>query len=141
MSSPITDVRLALQGLLKGTPGINTALAYPPDEVSTPRTAWLGMATEQVTGGQRELGLHRLQCFFVVARHTDLAAEIAATEPVIDAIKAVLRVNQSLGHAGLVDRVAVTQVEQSIIRVGDVEHTGFVMELEIKVHQNVTLAG
>lgn len=136
----ITAIRTDLAAILKDVPGINAALPYPPDKVTVNNTAWLDFNDEEIQMSQRELTLHTLPLFVVVGRKSDVGKELAATEPLIEAVKAALRSKQRLLTAA-VDRVQYTRVRQVIAKVGDVEHIGFQMTLQIKESRGVTLSG
>lgn len=141
MSDPalITQLRENLAALLSDVEHVSICHPYPVEEVSSWGEAWLGFDFEDVTMGGREIGLHSIDLYYVVNRDGSLDKEVAATEPAIATIKTKIRGNQNLGLPDNCDSVRFRSVRQSMITAsGDREYVGFVMSLEIKVHENLS---
>jgi hypothetical protein len=137
--SRIGDIRTQLAAVIGGASGITTVMPYPPEQLATNGAAWIGFFDDAVMFSNREVHLYTVSVDVVVNRNARLAAALEATEPVIDAVLAQLRANQSLGMND-VARVEVTRVRQGTLKVGDVEHVGFEITLQIKESFGATYA-
>jgi hypothetical protein len=138
--SRIGDIRSALAAVIAAADGVKTANPYPPEQVTTDGTAWIGFFDDAVTFSNREMHLYTVPVAVIVKRNARLGQALKDTEPVIDAVLAEIRVHQKLGLPD-VFRTEVIRVRQGTIRVGDVDFVGFEITLNIKESFGATLSG
>jgi hypothetical protein len=137
--SRIGDIRTALASVITAANGVKTVNPYPPEQVTTNGTVWIGFFDDAVTFSNRELHLYTVPVAVIVNRNARLGQALKDTEPVIDTILAQIRVHQKLGLNDVM-RTEVTRVRQGTIKVGDVDFVGFEITLVIKESFGATLS-
>lgn len=138
----MSDVRAALEEVLVGIESIKSASGYPTENVGAQPFAFVGFENDVVTMGGRELSVHAVPVTVLVARKgANLSNQVKAVEAVIQDLKDAIRSNQSLGLPGFVYRTAYTVFQEGIFTFAGNEYVGFIADLEIKTHTNVSPSG
>ena len=135
----IAGIRSGIKAVLDATPGINEALAYPPDSVSAVPAAWVGDARATVQMGQLEVWTWTLPVTVVVARKAVYAMEQTATDALLDDVMTEIRSNFTLN--GTTYGLNVTEMRQGTVTVGGTECVGFTLTLVVKEKAATTLEG
>lgn len=135
MTARITAIREALTSVLTDPAlrdlGLKTVEPYPPAKLAG-GSAWIGFFDDDVHASQRELHIYTVPLTVVVQLNAQHRQGLQNTEPLIDAVLAVIRVNQKMAGAPEVYRVEPVRIQQGVWMVGQVEFIGFQVTLVIK---------
>ena len=136
----LASVRAAVAALLGTVPEVAEALPYPPEAVGPLPCAWVGGAQAAVTMGSPEVWAWRLPVTVAAAaRHASLALELAATEPLVEAVTAAVRAGYTLG--GTTFGLQLQQVSQDLVKVGSEDYVGLTFVFLVKEKRAVSYTG
>jgi hypothetical protein len=139
--SDLGDLRAGMKALLLRVSTIRFVNDYPPKSISKNGYAFIDLISAALTfGGRPEIHLFTVPIKVVVNYNAEID-DVAVTEPVIDAILAEIRLDQTLG-AFNASRVEPISFSQGIIDLGEglPSYVGFEMTVEVKKTYNLSIS-
>jgi hypothetical protein len=132
--SRIGQIRASLGVILTKTDGINVFEPAPPSTITIHGTAWVGLFRTRIESGMsgREIHHHTVPLTVVVNRAGTLEESLNVTEPVLENVLDILRLNQSLGinpdndvMLGKIQAVRAMEYYEGFFEVGQETYIGF----------------
>lgn len=141
----IPQIRAALAQVAAGTPGIQTALPYPPRQVGPLPMAWVGELRARVDMGNLEIWTWRCPVTLVLRNTNDYGKELASAEKLLADLMERIRVNYQM-FAQLPPNIDllglnVEEVIEGMARVGNDEYPGWTLVVNLQEIVTVGLQG